>query len=118
MQQPVGITSAEPGCSRYLEVHDEISCGEHHLVLVGELDLATVSEFDEILQRVCADNTGAVTLDLSRLAFMDSTGLHALLKVSDRCRENDYEFRIIPGQPQVQRLFELTGLMDVLPFAA
>ena len=118
MQQPVGITSAEPGCSRYLEVHDEISCGEHRLVLVGELDLATVSEFEEMLQCICADSTRAVTLDLSQLAFMDSTGLHALLKVRDRCRENGYEFRIVPGRPQVQRLFELTGLMDVLPFAA
>jgi anti-anti-sigma factor len=118
MQQPVATSSVEPGCSRHLEVHDEISCGEHRLVLVGELDLGSVSEFGEMVERICADSTRAVTVDLSQLAFMDSTGLRALLEARDRCRENDYEFRIVPGQPQIQRLFELTGLMDVLPFAA
>jgi anti-sigma B factor antagonist len=116
--EPVGISSVEPGCSRQLEVRDEISCGQHRLVLAGELDLASVPEFGEVVERICADSTRAITVDLSQLSFMDSSGLHAMLTLREHCRERGYELQIIPGQPQVQRLFELTGLIDVLPFAA
>jgi anti-sigma B factor antagonist len=118
MQQPVATSRVEPGCSRHLEVHDEISCGEHRLVLVGELDLGSVSEFGEMIERICADSTRGVTVDLGQLTFMDSTGLHGLLVARDRCQANGKDFRILPGQPQVQRLFELTGLMDELSFSA
>jgi anti-anti-sigma regulatory factor len=31
-------------------------------------------------------------------------------------RKRECHFTLIPGQPQVQRLFELTELLDVLPF--
>jgi anti-anti-sigma factor len=115
---PVGSSSVEPGCSRQLELHDEISCGKHRLVLAGELDLASVPEFGEVVERICAGSPRAITVDLSQLAFMDSSGLHAILTLGEHCRERGYDLQIIPGQPQVQRLFELTGLLDVLPFAA
>jgi anti-anti-sigma factor len=46
------------------------------LRLVGELDLATVSEFNAAMEQMPA--TGPITLDLSELTFIDSAGLHAL----------------------------------------
>ena len=54
------------------------------------------------------------TIDLSELAFMDSTGLRALLGAA----------RDLPGpqlqgplQPPVQRLLELTQTLAILPFS-
>ena len=52
-------------------------------------------------------------IDLSELAFMDSTGLRALLGLQ---REHgDVKLRG-PLQPAVQRLLELTQTLQILPF--
>jgi anti-anti-sigma factor len=68
--------------------------GEHTLMLTGELDLASTP----ILQRAIAslsrtmNGAGAITLDLSGLQFIDSTGLHAILATAELCQANGYEF--------------------------
>jgi anti-anti-sigma factor len=66
---------------------------------------------------LCGEGVSAVELDLSRLTFMDSTGLRAVLRAQELCAEHGYDFLVIPGSGQVQRLLELTGTTDVLPLA-
>lgn len=48
---------------------------------------------------------------------MGSTGLHVVIK---HAGEQDCRPRVLltKGSPQVQRLFELTGALDYLPFEA
>jgi anti-anti-sigma factor len=58
----------------------------------------------------------ALTLDLSATTFIDSSGLRAVLLGKELTDEQGHGFSIIPGPPKVQRLFELTALLDVLPF--
>jgi anti-sigma B factor antagonist len=102
------------GVPPYLDVQDADAGGRHIVRAVGELDLATAPELDAVLNQL--DSPDAVTLDLSGLTFMDCCGLHSVLSLGKTCQKCAYEFTLIPGQPQVQRLFELTGLLDVLPF--
>jgi anti-sigma B factor antagonist len=101
-----------------LELRDVASGERHTLVLSGELDMAWAPILDQALHRVCGDGAEAIALDLSGLTFMDSTGLRAVLLAKELCERNDCEFLLTPGPPQVQRLFELTGLLDRLPFSA
>jgi anti-anti-sigma factor len=49
--------------------------------LSGELDLATVEHLREVLRRH-SDSAGDLTLDLSDLRFIDSSGLRAIMEVS------------------------------------
>jgi len=85
----------------------------------GQLDLISAAEVEAVLRRVCIEeDVRAVTLDLSAVTFMDSTGLHAVLSARELCRAQGCEFALIPGSAQVQRLFELCGLLDSLPFRA
>jgi anti-sigma B factor antagonist len=101
-----------------LELQDAV-CGNHHtLRLSGELDLCSAPELRDLLLRLCGEGTRAITLDLRNLQFMDSSGLHAILRTKELCREHGYEFSVIPGPTAIQRLFELTGLLDELPFRA
>jgi anti-anti-sigma factor len=51
-----------------------------------------------------------VILDLRRLQFVDSSGLHALLRVDRRLQETGGSLTIIRGPRPVERLFNLTGL--------
>jgi anti-sigma B factor antagonist len=90
--------------------------GRRTLQLSGELDIATVPLFEASLDRACAPETTALTLDLSGMTFIDSTGLAAVVLASKVAERNGYEFALVRGPAAVQRLFELTGLLDALPF--
>ena len=74
----------------------------------GELDLATVSQVREALDR--RDGDRLVVLDLRGLSFMDSAGVQLVLEVHQRAVGDGIEFRVRRGRESVQRLFDMTGL--------
>lgn len=95
---------------------DVVPQGERRtVVLDGELDMATVPDLEALTSKLCVEGAELV-LDLRELAFMDSTGLQAVLRTRAMCGERRCGFSMIPGPPAVQRLFELTGLESLLPF--
>jgi anti-sigma B factor antagonist len=81
----------------------------------GELDLMTVPKLDAALKEVMAGKTD-IELDLSRLDFIDSTGVHLILGAYDTSVEEGWEFTIAGAGADVRRAFELLGLLDHLPF--
>jgi anti-anti-sigma factor len=88
----------------------------HTLLLTGELDIATAPELEARAEQLCAGRAGELVLDLSQLEFLDSAGLNAILRVRALCQEHLCEFGLTPGAQPVQRLFEITRLIDRLPF--
>jgi anti-sigma B factor antagonist len=86
------------------------------LLLSGELDLASAPALAETITRLCRAGASELTLDLTPLAFIDSTGLSVILAGMQLCAEHDCQFWLVPGQPQVQRLFEVVGMSHRLPF--
>lgn len=57
-----------------------------------------------------------LVVDLRRLDFIDSTGLRLLLACDAEARQDGFSFALTPGPARVQRVFELTRTLDVLPF--
>ena len=96
----------------------EVACddGNRTLVLSGELDLASSWLVDLPLLKISADGTRSFTLDLSGVTFIDSTGIRAVLAARGLCAARGCDFMVVPGPAQVQRVFELSGLIDDLPF--
>ena len=107
-----------PRRSRRLELQDAFTGGRHTLILGGELDIASASEMEVVMDRLTRGGTQGVTLDLRRVRCIDSCGLGAILNARKMCQARTFDFELVPGPPQVQRLFQLTGLLDVLPLAA
>jgi anti-sigma B factor antagonist len=101
-----------------LEVQEQAGKdGSRTLVLSGELDIAAAAGLQHTNTRLCAaDGTRALTLDLSRIVFIDSSGLAAVVYASRLCERRGYDFAVIPGPQAVHRVFELTGLAEVMPF--
>lgn len=99
-----------------LELCEEVDGARHTLALAGELDMTCSSVLQTALHRICTDDADTIVLDLSKLTFMDSTGLRAILLAEELCEEHRCRFVLTPGPPQVQRLFAVTGLLDRLPF--
>jgi anti-sigma B factor antagonist len=86
------------------------------LVVEGELDIGTAPMLDQELTRAEASEAGTLVVNLDRVAFIDSTGLHVLIKHAALSSENGRRLRLTKGSPQVRRLFEVTGTIEHLPF--
>ena len=84
------------------------------IILSGEFDLAGVQGFDVRLAEVEAQQPRAIVVDLSAVKFMDSSGLRALVTADARSRRVGRRFAIVPGPPQVKRVFEITQLQGRL----
>ena len=85
------------------------------IALRGELDLATAPAFEAELT-AALERGGPVEVDLRELEFIDSTGIRILLAANKRVGQNNGAFTLRSGSPQVQRIFEVTGLFDTLTF--
>ncbi len=104
-----------PGDLR-VEVHPEGAAVR--VVPVGELDLATVGQLEAELDGLRAAGLGEVVLDLRELAFIDSTGVRLILAEERGAREDGREFGLIGGPPAVQRILEISGVVEHLRFRA
>jgi anti-anti-sigma factor len=99
-----------------LVIQRSIDAGGIVLELAGELDLESAPEFERHVQELQPSNPGRLLIDLSGLKFMDSTGLAVMVRAGRSARDNDYRLLLRPGPPQVQRLFELTGVLEHFAF--
>jgi anti-anti-sigma factor len=104
--------SSPPG----LEVEDVGSGGAHVLVLTGELDGDSIATLEDAIARCRLDGISSLTLDLSGLEFIDSSGLWTITLVNRWCERHGHRFALVPGPEAVRHVFEVTGLSDVLPF--
>jgi anti-anti-sigma factor len=76
----------------------------------GEIDLADADAFvDAIYREAIQGGDARFVIDLSGVTFMDSTGVHALVRVIERCRDTDLV--IIPSR-RVFTILHLAGLAE------
>jgi anti-sigma B factor antagonist len=85
------------------------------LVLRGELDIASAPLLADALIETLEQHAAGVLLDIGAVQFVDSTGLRAILAARALCAERAWKFALTPPAPSVQRLFEVTGVLDQLP---
>jgi anti-sigma B factor antagonist len=85
-----------------------------HIRLSGELDISTAPKVEDELARVEPNRPDLIILDLSRLGFMDSTGLRLLIAADTRARQEGRRLTIVKGPESVQRVFRITRLEERL----
>jgi anti-sigma B factor antagonist len=89
---------------------------------VPALELAWSGEVDLVSAPVLADEVDALALgpghrvvvDLAGVDFMDSTGLHVLVRLHRRVEQVEGVLTVRDPSPQVRHLLELTGLLPLL----
>jgi anti-anti-sigma factor len=82
----------------------------------GELDMATAGAIEEELRQLRRKDVRHIVLDLAGLSFMDSSGLHLVMRWAADASQNGFAFELDPGPPAVQRVFELAAVTESLPF--
>ena len=85
-----------------------------HVALRGELDLSSAGKLQDELKRVEAKAPPVLVLDLSKLVFLDSTGLRCLVTADERARTHGRRVVIVRGPDPVQRVFSITRLEERL----
>lgn len=86
--------------------------------VVGDFDMqATFTVEPALEQALERPGLGALEIDLSRLGFIDSTGIGVLLRVQAEAEQRGVAVSIVPAPPEVHRIFELSGVADALAFA-
>lgn len=90
-------TEAMPGTSVYRVDQDSI-------------DATTAWDLRPELLRALYSHGPQLTVDLSRVNFIDSTGLGMLVGVLKEAREMDGEIRLVNAGREVRRILQVTGL--------
>jgi anti-sigma B factor antagonist len=88
------------------------------LSLYGELDLAHAELLNEAIQDPQLASVSMLILDLRELRFLDSSGLRAILRAQEDCRDRGQKFAITPAAGQVQRLLDVTHAGDEFAIVA
>ena len=102
---------------RHFAMRSERAGGDERVHLLGEMDLSVIGSVDREMRRAEAGDAARIVLDLSELEFLDASGIRLLLHLSSRSQNNGGRLRITRARaPQVQRVIELTGAAQVLPF--
>jgi anti-sigma B factor antagonist len=87
--------------------------GTTTVALAGELDLSTITRMERALQEQVTQRP-AVLVDLSSLAFIDSSGIGILIQTLKNGNGTPMHILIRPGS-QVDRVFRIAGLYEALP---
>lgn len=97
-----------------LDVHEDDDHGAQALELSGELDVASAPALRERLAEIATRGSGPLVIDLTRLDFIDSTGLSVLLNAKRRLSRRDRGFAVVCPPGHVRRILEMTRLLDAL----
>ena len=75
--------------------------------------MRSADQFSEALTNVAKHASGPITLDLARVAFMDSAGLRVLIAATLSASSHS-PIRIAAMSASVKRLLEMTDLLAML----
>jgi len=80
----------------------------------GDLDLQVVDQVADALARIESDEPELLVIDLSRLSFMDSTGMGVIAAAHIRATDAGRRFAVVMPPAGVKQAFERTKLTDVI----
>jgi anti-sigma B factor antagonist len=103
-----------PPNRQQLQVARSEQDGVQVVELAGELDLNSVGQLDAALAAAAGAERPRVCLDMSRLGFIDSTGLAGVIRAHLAVAEAGGAFAVVSAPGNVRRTLETTGLMNML----
>ena len=80
----------------------------------GELDIATSPDLAAALDGAIESGRRFVLLDLGEVWFVDASTLRVMLRAHRRLAKRGGRLVIVCSDPLVARVFEITGLLDIL----
>jgi len=94
-----------------IEITDGPSEGQRIIKLIGPLTLTTLFDFQTAVR---AEKAPTMILDASRITYMDSAGLGAVVNAHVSCTNSGRVFALVGVSDRVRTLLKLTRVESVL----
>ena len=85
------------------------------LDVAGELDIYTSPKLKSAIQNALTAGRARVVVNLLRTTYLDSTALSVLTTAQKQAREAGGNLGLVFDQPQIEKIFTITGLQRVFP---
>lgn len=98
----------------------DVSWNGRHVVVTmpAEIDVTNSASVDTVLTGLVAKRPEIITADMTMTVFCDSSGIHALARAHRLTSSHGGELRLVIGASPIIRVFQLTGLDQVVPIYA
>ncbi|VAX26708.1 Anti-sigma B factor antagonist RsbV [hydrothermal vent metagenome] len=83
------------------------------LLIAGDIDMSSSPLVRTHLTDLFADNQQAIIVDLSNVAYIDSSGIATLVEGLQWSHANNTKFRLVGLTPVVKDVFEIARLLTV-----
>ena len=106
--EPNVVSVAEPSIGTEFSI---AAVGDHCLIVTGDVDGASAPTLESRISRQSRSGTSPLTVDLSPVTHMGSTGLRVLAEALERARQRGTDFDLVapPGSP-AHHVLMLVGL--------
>ena len=93
------------------------SAGEAYTLveIIGEADVTNTDDLRQLLEEEVSQQPRTLIIDLSGLRFMDSSALHALLRVNRSMDRQAGVLALVSPQPAVAKILRLTTADRLIP---
>ena len=83
--------------------------------LAGEVDAYTCSRLREAMIEAIEDGGASLVVNMKDVEYIDSSGLGTLVGGLKRVSEREGSIAICCTNPQIRKVFDITGLVKVFP---
>lgn len=99
-----------------MNLHVDVNRNETECIvkIKGELDAYTAPQLKAELVPIAEKKSVQLILDLSNVAYIDSTGLGVLVGTLKLTRKNGGSMQVVGLNERVMRLFKITGLNEIM----
>ena len=97
-----------------MKITKEIVDTNINVQLEGEIDAYTAPKLKEELYPLTENGAVHITIDLSGVGYMDSTGLGVFVGLFKNVRAKGGDLQIVGLSERLERLFDITGLADII----
>lgn len=88
---------------------------ESVLAVRGEVDLATVTPFRDLMMSILAEpGLRRLVVDMAEVTFLDARGVAALVAAWQAAEASDVRFMVVNCRGAVRRVLEITGVSKAL----
>lgn len=88
------------------------------LRLTGEIDAYTAPQLKESFNSLMEQDSREIIVDLEKVTYMDSTGLGVFIGALKSAKEKDKQLKLVNIHERVFRLFQITGLDEIMDLKA
>ncbi|TGL37675.1 STAS domain-containing protein [Leptospira perdikensis] len=92
--------------------------------IAGKFDIESTEEFESIFAKLIEPNPNVVSIEMSRLDYIDSSGIGSLIKSLNSLKNKKGKLILVGMKPMIQNVFKLAKLdmffeiMNVTDFQA